>query len=78
MMGALPAIFDGDRLKADDFVDELKAYIQLNRSVPGMESFIKQVSLALTLIKGHLVAGWNRDIGQWLDALGPNDDILAV
>ena len=78
MMGALPAIFDGDRARADDFIDELKAYIRLNRTIPGMESYIKRVSLALTLIKGHLVAGWTRDMGAWVDALGPQDDIPAV
>ena len=43
-----------------------------------MESYIKRVSLALTLIKGHLVAGWQRDLGQWVDNLGPQDDIPAV
>ena len=77
-MGALPAIFDRDRTKADDFIEELKAYVRLNRDVPGMESYIKRVSLALTLIKGHLVAGWQRDLGAWVDGLGPQDDIPAV
>jgi len=27
MMGALPSIFAGDRMYADDFIDQLKAYI---------------------------------------------------
>ena len=43
-----------------------------------MESYIKRVSLALTLIKGHLVVGWTCDMGTWVDALGPQDDIPAV
>src|ERR1700747_2834142 len=46
--------------------------------VLGMESYIKRVSLMLTLIKGHLVAGWTHDMGTWVDALGPQDDIPAV
>src|SRR5712671_7984735 len=36
MMGALPAIFAGDRMYADDFIDQLKAYVRLNRQVAGM------------------------------------------
>ena len=33
-MGALPIIFQGDRDKADDFVDTLKHYLRLNREPP--------------------------------------------
>jgi hypothetical protein len=41
MMGALPAIFDGNRERADDFIEELKAYIHLNNNVGGMNSYLK-------------------------------------
>jgi len=58
MMGALPSIFNGDRMYADDFIKQLKAYIQLNRQVAGMGSFIQRVVFALTLIQGPLVAEW--------------------
>jgi hypothetical protein len=58
MMGALPTIFDGNRKRADDFIEELKAYIHLNNNVGGMNSYLKRIALALTLIKGPLVASW--------------------
>jgi len=41
MMGALPAIFTGNRKQADDFIEQLKGYIHLNRLVSGMNSFIQ-------------------------------------
>jgi len=58
MMGALPAVFNGDRTYADDFVEQLKGYIRLNRQVAGMGSFIQRAVFALTLIQGPLVAEW--------------------
>jgi len=41
MMGALPAVFNGDQTYADDFVEQLKGYIQLNHLVAGMGSYIQ-------------------------------------
>jgi len=41
MMGALPNIFAGDQEQADNFVEQLKGYIRLNRLVPGMNSYIQ-------------------------------------
>jgi len=41
MMGALPGIFAGNREQADNFVEQLKGYIRLNRLVPGMNSYIQ-------------------------------------
>src|SRR5712675_817032 len=58
MMGALPAIFAGNCEQADNFIEQLKGYIRLNRLVPGMNSYIQRVALALTLIQGPLVAEW--------------------
>src|SRR5712672_213955 len=71
MMGALPSIFAGNRMYADDFVDQLKAYIRLNRQVAGMGSYIQRVAFALTLIQGPLVAEWTRTMGEWIDTLQP-------
>jgi len=78
MMGALPSIFNRDRMYADDFIEQLKAYIRLNRQVAGMGSFIQRVAFALTLIQGPLVAEWTRAMGAWLDTLQAIDDIPAV
>jgi hypothetical protein len=40
-MGQLPPVFLGDRTKADDFVEQIKTYLQLNHNVPGFNSPIK-------------------------------------
>jgi hypothetical protein len=78
MMGALPAIFDGNCKRADDFIEELKGYIYLNNNVGGMNPYLKRIALALTLIKGPLVANWVRDFGDFFDTLGPADDVPAA
>jgi len=78
MMGTLPAIFSGNREQADDFIEQLKGYIRLNRLVHGMNSYIQRVALALTLIQGPLVAEWHKNVGEWIDGLTPNDDVPAV
>jgi len=70
-MGGLPQIFTGDRLIADDFIEEVKGYLRLNQDVAGYNSPIKKVALTLTLMKGPQVAGWTRDMGTWLDTLDP-------
>jgi len=70
-MGGLPQIFTGDRLLADDFIEEVKGYLRLNQDVAGYNSLIKKVALTLTLMKGPQVAGWTRDMGTWLDTLDP-------
>jgi len=56
-MGGLPQIFTGDRLLADDFIEEVKGYLRLNQDVAGYNSPIKKVGLTLTLMKGPQVAG---------------------
>jgi len=57
-MGSLPRIFDGDRTRAEAFLTEFLGYLILNQGVPGFESPIRQVALALTLIKGEKVDLW--------------------
>jgi hypothetical protein len=61
-MGSLPRIFDRDRTKADTFLTEFLRYLMLNHGVPGLESPIRQVALALTLIKGEKVDLWVRNM----------------
>jgi hypothetical protein len=75
-MGGLPQIFNGDRAKADDFIEEVKGYLRLNQDVAGYNSPIKKVAFTLTLIKGSEVAGWTRDIGAWIDTMDPVADNL--
>ena len=68
-MGALPQIFYGDRTKADDFINEVKAYLWLNADIAGYNSPFKKVTFTLTLIKGESTAQWVRDMGDWLNGL---------
>jgi hypothetical protein len=78
-MGTLPRIFDGERDKADAFMNELLGYLLLNHNVPGFESPIRQVAMALTLIKGPRVDQWVRDMTTWLRGLDPlNDNVPRV
>jgi hypothetical protein len=70
-MGTLPQIFHGERDKADAFMNELLGYLLLNHNVPGFESPIRQVAMALTLIKGPRVDQWVWDMTTWLRGLDP-------
>ena len=51
-MGALPQVFYRDRTKADDSINKVKAYLQLNADVAGYDSPFKKVTFTLTLVKG--------------------------
>ena len=73
-MGKLPEVLTGDRTRADDFIEEVKAYLCLNADIAGFNSPMKKVAFTVTLMKGPEVAGWTRDIGTMLDGLNPNQD----
>ena len=78
-MGVLPQIFHGDRTKANDFINEVKAYLWLNADVAGYDSLFKKVAFTLTLIKRESAAQWVRDMGNWLDGLVlPRDNIPGL
>ena len=62
-MGQLPQTFYGDRMKADNFIEEVKGYLCLNHNVAGFNSPMKKVVFTLTLIKGKDTAGWTQDLG---------------
>jgi hypothetical protein len=70
-MGSLPRIFDGDRTKAEAFLTEFLRYLMLNHGVPGLESPIRQVALALTLIKGEKVDLWVQNMIDAIRRLHP-------
>jgi hypothetical protein len=77
-MGQLPQVFTGDCAQADNFIKEVKGYLQLNQDVAGFDSPIKKIVFTLTLIKGPDTAGWTCDMGNFLDGLGPADNILDL
>ncbi len=58
IMGMLPHISEGERDKADAFMNKLLGYLLLNTNIAGFNSPIRQVALALTLIKGPRVDQW--------------------
>jgi hypothetical protein len=60
-------------------MNELLGYLLLNHSVPGFESPIRQVAMALTLIKGPRMDQWVQDMTTWLRGLDPlNDNVPRV
>jgi Retrotransposon gag protein len=79
LMGSLPQPYEGDRKLARTFLNQLTHYFQANSWVPGLNSAICKVSIALTLFQGQQVAAWVHDMGTWIDSLDPvNDDIQEV
>jgi Retrotransposon gag protein len=78
-MGSLPQPYEGDRKLARTFLDQLTHYFQANVQVPGLNSAIRKVSIALTLFQGQQTAAWVQDMGAWVDSLDPaNDDVQEV
>ena len=58
LMGTPPQVFEGDRSHAKDFLEDFKAYVRVNRGVPGFDSPIRLTALFLTFVKGHDTAPW--------------------
>src|SRR5258707_9232300 len=73
-IGSPPSIFHGDRALADNFLNELNLYFQVNWAVPNYQSYITQAAFTLTYIKGEEVVGWVRGFGEFLHVLDPVND----
>ena len=73
-MGTKPENFEGDRTKAEDFMEDVKKYMRLNRQVPGFSSPMTKVAMVLTFMKGQATSGWTQAIGDWIDTLDPAVD----
>ena len=69
VMGTKPENFEGDRTKAEDFMEDIKKYMRLNRQVPRFSSPMTKVAMVLTFMKGQATSGWTRTIGDWIDTL---------
>ena len=74
VMGTKPKNFEGDRTKAEEFMEDVKKYMRLNRQVPGFSSPMTKVAIVLTFMKGQATSGWTRAIGEWIDTLDPAID----
>jgi hypothetical protein len=55
-MGSLPQLFNSEWKLGRTFLDQLTNYFQANSQVPGLNSTIRKVSIALTLFQGQQVA----------------------
>ena len=66
--GALPEKFEGDRSKAEEFIEDLRSYLRLNARVQPLNTYQGKVAFALTLISGPLVRDFVRIQGDTLDA----------
>src|SRR6266576_4397259 len=78
VMGTKPENFEGDRMKAKEFMEDVKKYMRLNRQVPGFSSPMTKVAMVLTFMKGQATSGWTRAIGDWIDTLDPAIDDQPV
>jgi hypothetical protein len=69
-----PQPFDGERTKAEAFLRELRLYMMANQGVPGFESPIRHIAIALTFIKGPKVDRWVEAMLQAIEQLHPVQD----
>jgi len=80
-MGKDPPLFQGDRKKADTFMNEVKKYLTLNDDMAGFRSPKKKVILILTFMQGPEVEEWTRGMLQWIQQIDDHsntDDIWHI
>ena len=80
-MGKDPPLFQGDRKKADTFMNEVKKYLTLNDNVAGFCSPKKKVVLVLTFMQGPEVEEWTRGMLQWIQQINDHsnmDDVWRI
>ena len=57
-MGKDPPLFQGERSKANTFMNEVEKYLTLNYDITGFNSPKKKVILVLTFMQGPKVEEW--------------------
>ncbi len=80
-MGKDPPLFQGQREKADMFMNEVEKYLVLNYDVTGFNSPKKKVTLILTFMQGPEVEEWTRGMLQWIQQIDDQsnmDDIWHI
>ncbi len=80
-MGKDPPLFQGERKKADTFMNEVKKYLTLNNNVAGFHSPKKKVVLVLTFMQGPEVEEWTRGMLQWIQQINNHsntDDVWHI
>jgi hypothetical protein len=77
-MGNKPENFYRDRAKADTFIEDVKAYLWLNEDVARYNSSKNKIAFILTCMKGDEVFGWTRAMGEMLDTLLRDQNVLLL
>ena len=77
-MGKDPPLFQGDRKKADTFMNEVKKYLTLNDDIAGFKSPKKKVALVLTFMQGPEVEEWTRGMLQWIQQINDQSNTEDV
>jgi len=77
-MGKDPPLFQGERKKADTFMNEVEKYLTLNYDVMGFNSPKKKVALVLTFMQGPEVEEWTRGILQWIQQIDDQSNMDHV
>ena len=77
-MGKDPPLFEGQREKADTFMNEVEKYLALNYDVMGFNSPKKKVALVLTFMQGPEVEEWTRGMLQWIQQINDQSNMDNV
>jgi hypothetical protein len=74
LMGAPPVHFEGDRTRAEEFIDEVTNHFLLNHQHIPFQSTITRVAYTLSHVKGPQTATWRHNMGTWLANQPDNQD----
>src|SRR6266436_10354592 len=77
-MGKDPPLFEGQREKADTFMNEVEKYLALNYDVMGFNSPKKKVALVLTFMQGPEEEEWTRGMLQWIQQINDQSNMDNV
>jgi hypothetical protein len=73
-MGAPPVHFEGNRTRAEEFIDEVTDHFLLNHQHIPFQSAITRVAYTLSHVKGPQTATWRHNMGRWLATQPDNQD----
>jgi hypothetical protein len=74
LMGAPPVHFEGDRTRAEEFIDEVTNHFLLNHQHNPFQSAITRVAYTLSHVKGPQTSTWRHNMGVWLANQLDNQD----
>jgi hypothetical protein len=74
LMGTPPVHFEGDRTRAEEFIDKVTDHFLLNHQHIPFQSAITRVAYTLSHVKGLQTATWRHNMGRWLANQPDNQD----